>query len=942
MFFLSKWVYNTKRFINYSTILCYNEISNTFVFFKLTLEIGALIMKHIRNVFSLYRLDWKRLFNNRLAFLLVIAMMIIPSLYAWFNIAALWDPYGNTSDLQIAVFSDDKTVEFQKKDINIGDKLIDNLHDNHQLGWRFVKSEKELRDGVKSGKYYAGIYIPEDFTENLLSFLKGDIKKPEIIYTVNEKINAIAPKITDKGATSLQETVSKEFIKTASDTVIKQLNSLDQTIDKNLPMIRKVTSLVTSVNDHIGDIDKYTQEVLDLQEKLPDLKGKLDKANTFVDYFPEINQAGAKLSKVNQMMPTVDQAGNLVLSLQGKIPEIQNAGDQIAQVDADFDGIVQTIQNGVNEAEQALAMITAVKKVIPEVQNVGTQAEEIVNTTKDKVIPQVQEALPSIQVAIHYGLLTIKNMATTIAEVATVLQSIDYEKDKDLLIKELTRLNQQLTTMDQLFSQVISSLSRLQEVTGSNSLAKIIQQLKDKQAIIQQANQKVAFLLEHINEMSPEEIQNRLSEIIGHCQQVVAAVEKLENAQIIQSVQELLDQLSNTLNTASKTLGSINQQMPKLPNLLDSTSQTIETALSYVRKYQKELPAIKQEVHDANVLLNGNMNLITNGLNLASNFYKNDFPGLKNKLNLADQFVKNDLMDIEKNVEQTLDMANSKFPAVETAVDTASDLIRNDYPTIKKGIQKAAQIIKTQEDSKELELFLDLLKADATKESDFFAAPVKIKQDSLYAIPNYGSASAPFYTALCLWVGGLLLTNVARTDFVLTRRSKKRFSEREQFVAKLLSFLTIGVFQALFVSLGNIFLLGAYTKDKFMFVFMTIIVALIFMSMLYVLAATFGNLGKGIGIILLVLSISGGGGNFPIQLSGKFFQMVNPILPFTYAVNLLREPVGGVYWPNLWKYLFILAIFGAIFLVLGIIFQPALSKWAEKQHHRVQKSYFFH
>ena len=160
-------------------------------------------MKSIKNTWKLFALDWKRIFKNPVATFLIVALMIIPSLYAWFNIKALWDPYANTSQLPIAVYSADKPASFQDKTINIGDEVLKNLKKNHQLGWKFVDSKAELDKGVKSGKYYAGIYLPKDFSKDLLSFTTGDIKKPQIVYSINEKINAIAPKITSKGALSI-------------------------------------------------------------------------------------------------------------------------------------------------------------------------------------------------------------------------------------------------------------------------------------------------------------------------------------------------------------------------------------------------------------------------------------------------------------------------------------------------------------------------------------------------------------------------------------------------------------------------------------------------------------------------------------------------------------------------------------------------------------------
>ena len=144
-------------------------------------------MNKLKNVFYLYKLDWKRIFSNPISAFLIIALMILPSLYAWFNIKALWDPYGNTSELPIAVYSADKGAEFQDKHIDIGDEVIDTLHKNKQLGWRFLDSKEDLVEGVKSGKYYAGIYLPADFSDDLISFTSGKIEKPTIEYYSNQK-----------------------------------------------------------------------------------------------------------------------------------------------------------------------------------------------------------------------------------------------------------------------------------------------------------------------------------------------------------------------------------------------------------------------------------------------------------------------------------------------------------------------------------------------------------------------------------------------------------------------------------------------------------------------------------------------------------------------------------------------------------------------------------
>ena len=131
----------------------------------------------MRNAFRIFRRDMGRLLRNPAALLVIIGVSIIPSLYAWFNIAANIDPYANTSGIKVAVANNDKDASSKDLEINAGDEIISNLKENNQLGWTFVDEEQAI-EGVKSGEYYAAIVIPEDFSSSLLSILSGELKTP--------------------------------------------------------------------------------------------------------------------------------------------------------------------------------------------------------------------------------------------------------------------------------------------------------------------------------------------------------------------------------------------------------------------------------------------------------------------------------------------------------------------------------------------------------------------------------------------------------------------------------------------------------------------------------------------------------------------------------------------------------------------------------------------
>ncbi|MDT2848738.1 YhgE/Pip domain-containing protein [Vagococcus carniphilus] len=906
--------------------------------------------RRIRNVLELYHLDWKRIYQNKLTFVLIIALMIIPSLYAWFNIAALWDPYSNTGDIKIAIYSDDVTAEVLDQKVNIGDQILDNLKDNDTLGWQFVKSKDELDKGVKSGKYYAGIYLPKNFSENLVSFVNGDIKHPEIDYSVNQKINAIAPKISDKGAGTIKDTISKEFVETVSKTLMEVLNEIGFNLDSNLPSIKKMTSKVLEIDDNLDEIDGYTKEVVELNKKMPELKGKLNQANDFVGMIPEVNQMTGKVLTLNQKMPEIEKYGDIVYQVQGKIPEIENAGRQINQIDQDFDQVVKMMDEAINEANKGLGIISDAQKVLPEVSSLAKTANEMIPEVK-KDIGKVQKSLPYIAGGVNSGIKIVKAVSGETIVITDDLIGVigDTElspEEQAQLAEDLQALSARLANQSQMIQNMIELLQDLQNLAGSNNLNGVIGQLQSAKNAVDATKARVDYVYSNLGELAkaPARLKQVLSEIGSEAKNINSIVSNINTGEIEASVNKLLEEAQTMLTQAGNITNTIisDDLINRIDSLMTSTSKTINQAVGFLESYKKELPAIQQEIHSANVLLNGNMNLIIGGINDGASFFRNDFPTLKNKLNKASGFIQNDLPGIETDVQKTMKMVNEKAPKFEKALSEATDLINNDWPKIKDSIGKASDLIRKGEEDVNLEEIIKYLKNDANSESNFISSPVKVKQTDVYPVPNYGSASTPFYTALCLWVGAVLFSSIASTKFNLDEEQKKKYSKRQQFLGRMMTYLTVGFFQALIVTLGNQWLLGSYTKNPIWNLIFALFIDFAFMMMVYVLVGLFDNLGKGIAIIILVLSISAGGGNFPIEMSGPFFRAIHPYIPFTHAVNLLRESVGGIYWPSALKAISILLGVTIAFFIAGYILYPKADRLFRKINDNLKKGHILH
>lgn len=906
-------------------------------------------MKKMKAIKELYFIDWRRIFSVPTAIFLVVAMLILPSLYAWFNIKALWDPYGNTGDLPIAVYSADVGVNLKGKKIDIGQMVSEHLHQNHQLAWTFVKSKDVLEDDVRSGKYYAGIYLPKNFSKNLVSFISGTIEKPEIEYFYNAKINAIAPKITDKGASTLQNEITDNFIATSSQILVETMNKAGVSLQNNYGEINHLRQLLMKTNDNLSQMDEYVNQIKELQQKLPEIKEKYALAQKVPDYYPEINRLADKLITINQHTNQLDQVGQMLLKVQKQLPTIQQVPNRLDQLNQDFTKVQPILMNSIEDAKGAISLVNQVQGLVPTIYEVNQKADQLLADSIDGA-QKFQEALPSIESSLNLQLQSLllfsQTMNSFLDQLSQDLQVINQvqltPEQRQQLQMLVTKIDERVNQTKQNIEKQIQYLEVLGKITDKD-FSQVISQLNQLLVKITQMQEKArqinAVIANLPNQLAT--VQNMVGQLQGINDDFNRALQGIDLTELSSQIHDVLsNQLLPILKDSQKVLDEVRQI--DLNDLLSNTHHVLNQGVQILETISKDLPTYQQKLQTANQLAKSHMDEFTNGVNQAVQFYQNDWPKTQQKLSQASQFAQQNLPVIERDYRQALKKIDSKVPELDQTIQQVNDFINQDWPVVRTAIQKSAQAIRMGESQLPLDELIELLKVNAKKEADFFKEPVKLSTTAFYPIKNNGSASAPFYTALCLWVGSLLLSSLASTSVYLNDRQKGKYTLREQFFARMLSFLTIGLGQSLIVVLGNLYLLKVSVTNPGWYIVFTVFIGLTFMSIIYVLVSLFGNVGKGLGIILLVLSISGGGGNYPIQVSGAFFRWINPWLPFTYAVNLLREATGGIYLRNMWIDIIFLICAGLLFIILGTIFFPKNDAMVKKFNHRTKNSHFFH
>jgi putative membrane protein len=269
------------------------------------------------------------------------------------------------------------------------------------------------------------------------------------------------------------------------------------------------------------------------------------------------------------------------------------------------------------------------------------------------------------------------------------------------------------------------------------------------------------------------------------------------------------------------------------------------------------------------------------------------------------------------------------------AASAELSLINLQLPTFKNDIQIAAAKLNSinEDDISELIAFSDMNLSDV---GNYFESPVELGKKHIYHIDNYGSAIAPFYIVLSLWIGGI----VAVAMMKMTVRSRKKYHSTTVYLGRMGIFLIISILQALTVAIGAIFL-NVQVSSALLFILTILYIGIGFMVILYSLTSSFGNLGKALAVIFLVLQIAAAGGTFPVEVLPPFFQAIHPYLPFTYAISALREVIAGVLWSNYRYCIVILAIFPTVALILTLLIKEKLSKRAEWAEEKLKGSGLF-
>ncbi|WP_188066482.1 YhgE/Pip domain-containing protein [Brevibacillus brevis] len=887
----------------------------------------------MRSIWKIYKTDWINIFKVPTGIFLIIAIILIPCLYDWINIKSVWDPYANTQGVKVAVTSEDQGATVEDKKVNIGEELIKSLHNNQKLGWTFVDKE-EARRGVERGDYYASILIPADFSTRITGIVHGNLNKPEVIYTVNEKVNAVAPKITSSGVSAIAKQINESFTESVSEALLTKLTEIGIKIEEQLPTIRKIESGVFQLEKNLPEIHAAGQKVLEIEKKLPEIHEKAQIILEVEKRIPEINQAGQAVLKVQQNWPKINEAASVIIAMEDKLPVIEQAVGRIEELDQNFDKVANAVTTATEKASRAIEIVSAAQQALPRIADLTDKGASVADQLND-FFTKHDGAFETIAPLIKQNLILAQQASDALTQLTDRLLQINPDRlptasevnaVKDRLSRAANVLGHTASLVEKVNSylpgQLLSHFAeRLRTI--ENRMNRQIEILGMIASAIENGKQPAKDLVESLNQLS-KNTSVELGDILSRY-----------DSEIVPKISEGIDRLKVITGESADLLHKAQEKLPDIEAILKETKTGLELGLAELKRIQQEMPQIRSHVHELATTLRSKSDAFANAIRVAAPFLKSNLPAIEKKLNEAAAFVQNDLPKAEADLTKLADFVRYKLPEVETGVHRVAALVRDDLPKLESAIGKAADKLREVEANNNFADLAKLLRGDIKKESEFLASPVQIKENRLYPIPNYGSAMSPFYGVLSLWVGATLLISLLKPN---PENPGGVYKPYQLYLGRLGTFVTIGLFQALFVTLGDIYILGAFVADKAPFVLFGMLVSLVFVTITYTLVSVFGNVGKGIAIIFMVFQFSSSGGTFPISMTAPFFQALNPYMPFTYAISLLREGVGGILWETVIRDILVLFGFIGISLFVALALKRPLSGIIEKSMENAKKT----
>ena len=871
--------------------------------------------------------EWKTIFKKPTFIIVMIGISLIPALYNIIFLSSMWDPYGQLSDLPVAVIDNDKEASYNGNTMSIGKDIVSNLKENKTLDFHFV-DEDEGKKGLEDGDYYMVVTLPSDLSEKAASILTDHPEQMQIDYQTSSGHSFIASKMSDSAMTQLKQNVSTNVTETYTKALFNKMIDLKDGMSQAASGSEKLTD---GANQLVAGNQTLTTNLHSLvASSLTFSNGTEQFTKGLSSYVSGVEQLHLGLGNFNSGLVTytgaVSQLDSGLGQLSSKSPELLRGINQLYTGVESYTGGVSQLNAGLNQFSSGVSAYTN------GVGNLAIGANQLSNqsATLRMSVEQLSEGIQQLSSkldALSEQKDQINQLSSGLNQLNQVIQNIDVEDTKQLdsVLSSIVSLSNQMLASAQ--SEKATTLANIQSKAADQSLT----------------SEQQAEISASVSQNSTDSIQSAQS-IVALVQGLQGSLENLQNQS--SHLSTLKNQANQVLPLASTSLTGLSSGLTEIQGAVASklvpASQSIASGVNAYTKGVDKVSQGASQLSEKNAILTSSLDQLVSGSNTLTQKSSSLTVGVgqlvektpelvsgieklstgSNQLNQKSQELMAGVDKLQLGSGQLADKSSQLFSGASQLENGANKLADGAGKLAEGGTKLTSGLEGIQTGLASLGQGLgnasDQLKLASTesKNAEILSNPLNLSKTDNDQVPVNGIAMAPYMISVALFVAAI------STNMIFAKLPSGRHPESRWAWLKSRAEINgiIGVLAGILVY-GGVHLIGLTANHEMRTFILIILISLVFMSMVTALTTWNSRIGAFFSLILLLLQLASSAGTYPLALTNYFFRAINPWLPMSYSVSGLRQTISMT--GNIHHQVIFLAVILVLFICLGMLaYQP--------------------
>lgn len=871
--------------------------------------------------------EWKAIFKKPTFIIVMIGISLIPALYNIIFLSSMWDPYGQLSDLPVAVVNNDKEASYNGNTMAIGKDMVSNLKENKTLDFHFV-DEDEGKKGLEDGDYYMVVTLPSDLSEKAASILTDHPEQMQIDYQTSSGHSFIASKMSDSAMTQLKQNVSTNVTETYTKALFNKMIDLKDGMSQAASGSEKLTdganqlvagsqtlttnlhSLAASSLTFSNGTEQFTRGLSSYVSGVEQLHLGLGNFNSgLVTYTGAVSQLdnglGQLSSKSPELVRGINQLYTGVESYTGGVSQLNAGLNQFSSGVSAYTNGVGNLATGANQlSSQSAALRMEVGKLSEGIQQLSSKLDA--SSGKKDQINQLSSGLNQLNKAIqNIDVGDTKQLDSVLSSIASLsnqmLASAQSEKTTTLANIQSTAAYQSLTSEQQAEIRASVSQNSTDSIQSAQSIVALVKGLQGSLENLQNQSSNLSILKNQANQVLPL-ASTSLTGLSSGLTEIQGAV----TSKVVPASQSIASGVNVYTTGVDKVSQGASQLSEKNSTLTGSLDQLVSGSTTLTQKSSNLTAGVGQLVEKTPELVSSIEKLSTGS----------------NQLNQKSQELIAGVDKLQSGSSQLADKSSQLISGASQLESGANKLAAGAGKLVEGGTKLTSGLEGLQTGVASLGQGLsnasDQLKSASTesKNAEILSNPLSLSKTDNDQVPVNGIAMAPYMISVALFVAAI------STNMIFAKLPSGRHPESRWAWLKSRAEINgiIAVLSGILVY-GGVHLIGLTANHEMRTFILIILTSLVFMSMVTALTTWNSRIGAFFSLILLLLQLASSAGTYPLALTNDFFRAINPWLPMSYSVSGLRQTISMT--GNIHHQVILLVVILALFTGLGMLaYQP--------------------